>query len=320
MPCNNQCQKYKAERPRSGSRYRNGQKRCQVCDIYLNWDGLHCPCCNYRLRSKPRNIKFKQRLQEIRTDSTIKTIFVGSGKNPKLKLEIDPVYLNAVPRLFHDQFESLKESIAQDGLHEPITVNQDGKILDGHTRYQICSMLDKPVQYVVKRFKTLDDERKYVITSNLKRRQLNHFQQFELVEALRNKMIFERSSEKSNKIWAVRKGEKEPEYDRTKSHYAESTDYKISKMTGLGVGQIEACVYVKAHGTPELIEKVRTGEITTNRAKVLLLQRDDESYLQHPERRIDQAPSCEECGAPCRKKRKCHVHDEWCYTKCKWGK
>ena len=36
-----------------------GQKRCQVCEIYLEWQGTWCPCCGYRLRIRPRNGKYK---------------------------------------------------------------------------------------------------------------------------------------------------------------------------------------------------------------------------------------------------------------------
>ncbi|MGB6590541.1 MAG: hypothetical protein WBE68_03440 [Candidatus Nitrosopolaris sp.] len=44
-------------------RYSTGQKRCQVCEIFLKWDGLWCPCCGYRLRTSPRNSKFKAELR-----------------------------------------------------------------------------------------------------------------------------------------------------------------------------------------------------------------------------------------------------------------
>jgi len=27
------------------------------------WDGLWCPCCGYRLRTKPRNLKYKAKLR-----------------------------------------------------------------------------------------------------------------------------------------------------------------------------------------------------------------------------------------------------------------
>ena len=44
-------------------RYANGQKRCQICDIFIQWDGLWCPYCGYRLRTKPRNLKYKEKLK-----------------------------------------------------------------------------------------------------------------------------------------------------------------------------------------------------------------------------------------------------------------
>jgi hypothetical protein len=58
MECKGNCGRYKANRPRSGGwRYTTGQKRCQVCDIYLNWEGLRCPCCGNQLRSGPKKTK-----------------------------------------------------------------------------------------------------------------------------------------------------------------------------------------------------------------------------------------------------------------------
>ncbi|HEX6252642.1 MAG TPA: hypothetical protein VFZ55_00340, partial [Nitrososphaera sp.] len=50
-------------------RYASGQKRCQICEIFIKWDGLWCPCCGYRLRTKPRNLKYKAKLR-ARTSQT----------------------------------------------------------------------------------------------------------------------------------------------------------------------------------------------------------------------------------------------------------
>ena len=61
MGCNQICLKYKAKCTPSEGRYRNGQKRCPSCNIYLQYDGLHCPCCRYKLRTKPRNKIFKEK-------------------------------------------------------------------------------------------------------------------------------------------------------------------------------------------------------------------------------------------------------------------
>jgi len=50
-------------KPVGTGRYSTGQKRCQVCEIFLTWDGLWCPCCGYRLRTRPRNLKYKAKLR-----------------------------------------------------------------------------------------------------------------------------------------------------------------------------------------------------------------------------------------------------------------
>lgn len=65
MPCREICKQHKAIGFVCG-RYTNGQKRCQVCDLFIIWSGLWCPCCGYKLRTKPRNKKYKAQLRESR--------------------------------------------------------------------------------------------------------------------------------------------------------------------------------------------------------------------------------------------------------------
>lgn len=37
------CERHRALRPADGSgRYSAGQKRCQICEIFINWDELMC--------------------------------------------------------------------------------------------------------------------------------------------------------------------------------------------------------------------------------------------------------------------------------------
>ena len=62
MTCKGICSRHKAQKPVGMGRYANGQKRCQICEIFLKWEGLWCPCCGYRLRTKPRNLKYKAKL------------------------------------------------------------------------------------------------------------------------------------------------------------------------------------------------------------------------------------------------------------------
>jgi hypothetical protein len=59
MACKGICIDYKAS-----GRYVTGHKRCQTCDLFIEWDGVFCPCCVYRLRTRPRNMKFKAKLRK----------------------------------------------------------------------------------------------------------------------------------------------------------------------------------------------------------------------------------------------------------------
>jgi uncharacterized Zn finger protein (UPF0148 family) len=62
MVCKGICIRHKASGPISSGRYSTGQKRCQICDLFIKWDGIFCPCCGYRLRIRPRLFKHKAKL------------------------------------------------------------------------------------------------------------------------------------------------------------------------------------------------------------------------------------------------------------------
>ena len=55
MVCKGICSRHKAIRPSTGQCYLIGQKCCQVCQIFMDWEGIFCPCCGYKLRVTPRN-------------------------------------------------------------------------------------------------------------------------------------------------------------------------------------------------------------------------------------------------------------------------
>ena len=62
------CTKYTAKgNSLEGGRYEQGQKRCPECEVFIEWEGLWCPCCGRMLRSKPRAKKLKQKLSLSRT-------------------------------------------------------------------------------------------------------------------------------------------------------------------------------------------------------------------------------------------------------------
>jgi hypothetical protein len=59
MTCKGICIHHKAS-----GRYAYGNKRCQHCNLFIKWEGLRCPCCEYQLSTGPRYFRYKAKLRE----------------------------------------------------------------------------------------------------------------------------------------------------------------------------------------------------------------------------------------------------------------
>lgn len=95
-------------------------------------------------------------------------------------LTINPVYQKLVHPVKEEEYKSIKQSIKESGLWLPIIVNREGIILDGHTRFKICQELGIIPKHAERIFENEWLEKKFVIESNLRRRQLNDYQKSEL--------------------------------------------------------------------------------------------------------------------------------------------
>ena len=93
--------------------------------------------------------------------------------------KINDKYFKAIPRPTEDECNALDMKLIERGQMEPIIVNKDMVILDGHTRFDLLTQRGKKVKYVIKEFDNKKDEWNYVVESNVMRRQLNKFQRIE---------------------------------------------------------------------------------------------------------------------------------------------
>ena len=80
MTCKNICENYRATKPIGTGRYASGQRRCQICQIFIKWEGLWCPCCGYRLRTKPRKLAYKIKLREQQATVAVLENVSAGGK------------------------------------------------------------------------------------------------------------------------------------------------------------------------------------------------------------------------------------------------
>jgi len=88
MTCKGICVRYKAQKPVGTGRYASGQRRCQICEIFIKWEGLWCPCCGYRLRTKPRNLKYKAKLRARVEADSIEAKAVADLKSGEIEVEV----------------------------------------------------------------------------------------------------------------------------------------------------------------------------------------------------------------------------------------
>lgn len=102
-------------------------------------------------------------------------------------VEITSVYkeqkYQILPPLLPDEFESLKDSIAERGVEVPIIVDQDDEIIDGFHRWLACDELGVFCPKEVRQFETEAEKYELVLRLNCRRRQLNRQQKRDLIAA-----------------------------------------------------------------------------------------------------------------------------------------
>ena len=237
------------------------------------------------------------------------------------KLTMNPEYLELVPRLSEQDRKRLYDSMKKDGLLIPITANEDGVILDGHTRYEICRELKIKIRYSIKKFDNKDDEMKFVVMTNLARRHLTKFQKVELAWPLyeiEKKRALERETWKTNKQVCVT--DKKGKIVKARRRIKEGTAASLfGKKIGLGKTFISQVDYLKKYASPQILEDVRSGKMSVVKAHDLVRGLRLIPDGKRPEKPVKFCPECNsETMSPMRRTN-CHVHKWFCCSRCGWG-
>ncbi len=185
-------------------------------------------------------------------------------------LTINPVYQKLVPSVSEDEYKSIKQSIKDSGLWLPIIVTPKGIILDGHTRYQICQELGITPKHAERNFENELLEKRFVIESNLKRRQLNDFQKSELGIPLLEieKELAQQRKEQGNTL-------------ASNEAKGKSTE-KVSNQIGVSRGTFERAKKIIEKAPEETKEILRLGKSTINK-EYQNLQKNEKRAIRQEE-------------------------------------
>jgi hypothetical protein len=197
-----------------------------------------------------------------------------------MNIKINEDYKKLVPKPSKEDYDALVKSLIDEGLQNPIIINSSGEILDGHTRYSICSKYNIPIKREIKRFSNKLEEKIYVISSNLNRRHINKAQRarlalayLELLQQLKKQEAEQKyETNKSTKIEennTISEEKTDTEKTKTIQGIGKATDAisDIAKKFNIGSGTLKRAKIIqnKINQLPEVEElwkKTETGEET----------------------------------------------------------
>jgi len=184
------------------------------------------------------------------------------------------------PPLPPDEFEELKKSLAERGLLDPIVVNENNEVIEGHQRLLAWISLGKKEPPAIRRVNTGGDLAKEIALSveyNARRRHLVKSelalivaQAFKKIEELTQKQVF--AAKTINTSNSDTDLEKEPLI-------------KVAEKVGVSLPTLSKAKQVVEKGTPEVQRAVEKGELSVERAYKIVQHPPEEQkkLLEEPQ-------------------------------------
>jgi len=205
----------------------------------------------------------------------------------KVKKELAELW----PPLPPDEFEELKKSIAERGLLDPIVVNENNEVIEGHQRLLAWIGLGKKEPPAIRRVNTGGDLAKEIALSveyNARRRHLVKSElaiivakAFKMIEELTQKQVIRGESVQTSN----------PEKDLEKESLR-----KVAEKIGISEPTLSKASQIVQKGTPEVQRAVEKGELSVERAYKIVQHPPEEQkkLLQEPQpkpqvKKIDKA-------------------------------
>ena len=176
-------------------------------------------------------------------------------------LKINPEYLALVPRPTKEEYDALERDIIEKkGATEPIVINERDEILDGHTRFEICNKYALFFDTRVMKFKSINEEKKYIIEIALLRRHLSAIAKAKLyrtLETVESVLALERQKEHGGT--APGKPKQNTSGNISGSDKGDTRDVMGAKA-GVSGKQWDKITAILDEGTEEEIKKADSGE------------------------------------------------------------
>lgn len=189
------------------------------------------------------------------------------------ELIIDEEYASLVPQISQPEYQSIKQSIKDNGQWVPIIVNPQRIILDGHTRFRACKDLRLEPKVMIRKFESSLLEMQFIIQINRNRRHLSPFQRielqykYEMIEAdLAKNRVYDAGKIGADKRWNNKEKAGDDRVVQKDTTPSEVNQEKIEEKSN-GKGRVIDLAAQKAHVSPmtyykgrEIIRQIQSEE------------------------------------------------------------
>lgn len=167
-----------------------------------------------------------------------------------------------IPPLTSEEFKQLERNIIEEGIRDPL-VTWNGILVDGHNRYRIAQEYDIDFDTVEKEFSDINAVKEWMINNQFGRRNLNNYQRSVL--ALQLEDVF-KAKAKENLVLSGENYGKGTQISANPIIQKIETRQEIAKVANVSHDTISKVKKIEATASPEIKEKVSTGQISINEA------------------------------------------------------
>jgi len=175
-------------------------------------------------------------------------------------IKINEDFKRLIPALTQEEYKQLEDNILKEGIREKI-ITWNGYIIDGHNRYEISQKWDLDFETESKHFEDENAVREWMILNQFGRRNLSNYQRSVL--ALELEEVFSKKA-KANQLSALKKGASVPQISAKREPI--ETRKELSKVANVSHDTISKVKHIEAKATPEVKQKLSTGEVSINQA------------------------------------------------------
>lgn len=194
------------------------------------------------------------------------------------ELKINPRFEKFSPKKKPDEIEELRKSLKEKGYIGSPILTWHGFIVDGHNRYKMCQELGITID-LEKNIEELElgdfaeeiDAMDWMLTHQLSSKNLSVNERMAMVDDFKEEVKLDNEKKKKETEGRPSKnctpiGVQNTNATTPRIHSETWTDSQVAKKAGVGVGTVARYNKVMNSNDEDLKEKVKTGQVTVNKA------------------------------------------------------